>query len=116
MSFKRASLVEHSSQIWSLNFFFKVIATVKVDNRETNRLDKSNKLPIIQLKGIKFFYINTKVPSQRIHISIGKEYTFELERPISSDSKDKHKLKVFVHVDPVTGDMTAALWKFVLAS
>ena len=54
VSFERVSLVEYACQIWSLYLkSSKVIAKVKVDNRQTNWQDKNNMPPIIQSGGIK---------------------------------------------------------------
>ena len=51
------SLFEYACQIWTLYLYgSKVIANVKVDNRQTNRQDKNNKSPIIRSGGIKILF------------------------------------------------------------
>ena len=51
-SFKRASLVEYTYEV-SISCGSKVIANVKVDNRQTDRQDKNNMPLIIRSGGIK---------------------------------------------------------------
>ena len=56
VSFERATLVEYTKQIWIfISYSSKVIAKVKVDNRQTNRQDKNSMPPIIPSGGIKYF-------------------------------------------------------------
>ena len=54
MSFERASLVEYAAKYEvSICYGSRVIAKVKVDNRQTNRQDKNNMPLIIRSGGIK---------------------------------------------------------------
>ena len=61
VSFERTSLVEYACQIWSL-YRSKVIANVKVDNRETNKQTKRQD-KIIRSGGIKMLIFSLKLNS-----------------------------------------------------
>ena len=49
VSFERASLVEYAKYEVPISYGSKVIAKVKVDNRQTDKQDKNNMPPIIRL-------------------------------------------------------------------
>ena len=78
VSFERASLVEYACQIWSLytSNGSKVIAKVKVDNKQTDRQDKNNMPPIIRSGGIKKFALWSNQKLIPLQMELSKHMIF----------------------------------------